>query len=74
MEKYVSACVDFIGKYGLEYVFFGDEAIRAEDILLFAKTLLKRKIRVIYRFRTRFDEAYDDGACEILARSGARYC
>ena len=74
MRKYVVACVDFIEKYGLEYVFFGDEAIRAEDMVAFADEILSRGVKVSYRFRTRFDEAFDDDCCKKLAESGARYC
>ncbi len=69
MRKYVVACVDFIEKYGLEYVFFGDEAIRAEDMVAFADELLSRRVKVLYRFRTRFDEAFDDATCAKLAKS-----
>lgn len=70
---YLDTCLDYVEKNGIGYLYLADEAIHPDDILGFAKKILERGLDITYRFRARFDSKFDDEACALLAKSGARY-
>lgn len=72
-SDYIDSCLDYVEKNGIGYLYLADEATHPKDILEFAQKVIDRKLDLVYRFRARFDLAYDDEACELLYRSGARY-
>lgn len=72
-SEYLDSCLDYVQKHGIGYLYLADEAVNPDDILEFARKIVERGIDLTYRFRTRFDRRYDEAACELLARSGARY-
>ncbi len=73
-HRYIEACVDFLEDNNIRQISLGDEAIHVDDILLFSRMIIERKIDIIFRFRTRFDFWYTEDVCKILAQAWARFC
>jgi len=57
----------------LSSVHFTDEAVESSILIYFAEQLLKHKINIIWRVRTRFSDKFTIDNCKILAKSGLRF-
>jgi len=73
-EIYIHTLLDYIEKNSIELINFVDEAIHPDDIILFAKEIIKRKLKIIYRIRARFDRKYTNEICKLFYKSWMRYC
>lgn len=73
-DFFVDKWVEFIKKNEIYSITFWDEAVPPRQIINFAKKIIENKITLLYQFRTRFDKMYTKEVCELLYKSGARYC
>ena len=67
--KYIFALLDYIEKNSIELINFVDEAIYPDDIILFANEVLKRKLKIIYKIRARYDRKFTKEICKIFYKS-----
>lgn len=72
--KYIFALLDYIENNSIELINFIDEAIYPDDIILFAEEVIKRKLKIVYKIRARFDRKYTKEVCRLLYKSWMRYC
>lgn len=73
-KAYIYKLLDFVEKNNIDSVIFGDEAIFPEDIILLSNEIIKRKLKFIYRLRTRFDRKYTNEICKLFYKSWMRFC
>jgi radical SAM superfamily enzyme len=58
---------------GLSSLHFTDEAVEGSILIYFAEQLLKHKINIIWRVRSRFSDQFTIDNCRVLAKSGLRF-
>ena len=73
-DFFIDRWIKFIEENKIESIIFQDEALPPGLVLKFAKEVIKKRIKINYRFRTRFEKLYTFNNCKILFLSWARYC
>ena len=72
-DYFIEKWLKFIVETNLYYIHFIDEAIPPQVIVKFAKEIIKRKIKINYAIRTRFEKAYTKENCIFFAKSWLRF-
>jgi len=63
IHEYVDNLIKFIYEANISYIVFEDEAIHPDVLAYFVDKVLENNLKIIYRFRTRFDSKYTLDFC-----------
>jgi len=75
-HRYIDATLDFFeSQQGrVDHLFFQDEALHPSDMEYFAHEVIRRKIRLSFSVRARFESAYTPEFCKLMHDAGMHFC